>query len=103
MNKKLQEQIDYWHKSGKKNLGAMQILFENKHFDSALFFGHLAIEKMLKGLTIKTTKEPAPYIHDLERLALIADLKFDDEKSINLRKITDFNIAGRYKEAKFDL
>ncbi|MFH1049004.1 MAG: hypothetical protein V1732_05075 [Patescibacteria group bacterium] len=24
MDKKLQEQIDYWHKSGKKNLDAMQ-------------------------------------------------------------------------------
>ncbi len=102
MNKKLQEQIDYWRKSGKENLDAAQILFKNKHFDSALFFGHLSLEKMLKWLTIISTKKPALYIHDLEKLALIANLKFDEEKAINLRSISDFNIAGRYKEAKLD-
>ena len=101
MDKKLQEQIDYWHKSGKENLDAAQILFKNKHYDSALFFGHLAIEKILKGLTIKINKKPAPYIHDLEKLALIANLEFAEEKAINLRIITDFNMAGRYKESKF--
>jgi len=102
MNKKLQEQIDYWRKSGKENLDAAQILFKNKHFDSALFFGHLALEKILKGLTVTSTKKPALYIHDLEKLALIAKLEFDEEKAINLRSISDFNIAGRYKEAKFN-
>lgn len=101
MNGKLHRQIDYWHKSGKKNLDAAEILFKNKHYDSALFFGHLALEKMLKGLIVRTTQKPAPYIHDLEKLALIAALEFDEEKAINLRIITDFNIAGRYKEAKF--
>ena len=101
MNEKLQEQIDYWHKSGKKNLDAARVLFENKHYDSALFFGHLALEKMLKGLAVISTKKPALYIHDLEKLALIANLKFDEEKAISLRSISDFNIAGRYKEVKF--
>ncbi len=101
MDKKLQEQINYWHKSGKKNLDAAQILFENKHYDSALFFGHLSLEKTLKGLVVETTKKSAPYIHDLEKLALIANLKFDEERAVDLRVITDFNIAGRYKEAKF--
>jgi HEPN domain-containing protein len=101
MNKKLQEQIDYWHKSGKENLDAAQILFKNKHYDSALFFGHLALEKILKGLTIISTEKPAPYIHDLEKLAIVANLEFDETKAINLRIITDFNITGRYKESKF--
>jgi len=101
MNKKLQEQINYWRKSGKENLDAAQILFKNKHFDSALFFGHLSLEKMLKGLTVISTKKPALYIHDLEKLALIAKLEFNEEKAINLRSISDFNIAGRYKEIKF--
>ncbi|MBU4142238.1 HEPN domain-containing protein, partial [Patescibacteria group bacterium] len=77
MDKKLREQIDYWHKSGKKNLDAMQILFENKHYDSALFFGHLALEKTLKGLIVGITEKQAPFIHDLEKLALLANLEFD--------------------------
>lgn len=101
MDKKLQEQIDYWRESGKKNLDAMQILFDNKHYDSALFFGHLALEKTLKGLIVKITNKPVPYIHDLEKLALLANLEFDEVKAIELRAITDFNIAGRYKEVKF--
>ena len=102
MNKKLQEQIDYWHRSGKDNLDAAQILLKNKHYDSVLFFGHLALEKMLKGLIVMSTKKPAFYIHDLEKLALIAKLEFSEEKAIHLRSISDFNIAGRYREVKFD-
>ncbi|MEA2097819.1 MAG: HEPN domain-containing protein [Patescibacteria group bacterium] len=102
IDKKLQEQIDYWRKSGKENLDAAQVLFTSKHYDSALFFGHLTLEKMLKGLTVIATKKPALYIHDLEKLALIANLEFDEDRAIYLRSISDFNIAGRYKEIKFD-
>ncbi|MBU3924590.1 hypothetical protein KJ854_01495 [Patescibacteria group bacterium] len=52
-------------------------------------------------MIVKTAKKPAPYVHDLEKLALLASLEFDEVKAIELRVITDFNIAGRYKEAKF--
>ena len=66
------------------------------------FFGHLALEKLLKGLIVKQTKKAAPYIHDLERLALLANLEFSEEQIKYLRIITEFNIAGRYKEIKYN-
>lgn len=37
----------------------------------------------------------------MEKLALIANLKFDETKATDFRVITDFNITGRYKEVKF--
>lgn len=101
MQQKLKTQIDYWKKSAQKNLDAAQVLFRNKHYDSCLFFCHLALEKLLKGLVVRKTEKVAPYIHHLEKLAVLAELELDQKQIENLRIITDFNIAGRYHEAKF--
>ncbi|MCK4553755.1 HEPN domain-containing protein [Candidatus Parcubacteria bacterium] len=101
MNQQLKEQIDYWKKSAQKNFDAANVLFDNKHYDSCLFFGHLALEKLLKGLVIMKTKKPAPYIHHLEKLANLAELELTEDTVKYLRIITDFNVAGRYAEAKY--
>ncbi|MCG2698487.1 HEPN domain-containing protein [Candidatus Parcubacteria bacterium] len=102
MQKQLKEQMGYWKKSAQKNLDAAKVLFDNKHYDSCLFFGHLALEKIIKGLVIKQINKAAPLIHDLERLALLAKLELSEEQIKHLRTITDFNIAGRYSEIKYN-
>ncbi|MBU4102615.1 HEPN domain-containing protein, partial [Patescibacteria group bacterium] len=38
MQKQLNEQMDYWKQSAQKNLDAAKVLFDNKHYDSCLFF-----------------------------------------------------------------
>ena len=43
-----------------------------------------------------------PYIHDLEKLALLADLKLTEKQLEYLRIITTFNISGRYQDEKFN-
>lgn len=68
----------------------------------AFFFGHLALEKIIKGLVIKQINKAAPLIHDLERLALLAKLELSEEQIKHLRTITDFSIAGRYSEIKYN-
>lgn len=98
---KLKEQIDYWKKSAEHNWDTALSLFKSKHYDACLFFCHLTIEKLLKGLVVTKTKKTAPYIHDLERLSILTKLSFTDEQVENLRIITGFNMAGRYEDAKF--
>lgn len=49
------------------------------------------------------TKETPPYVHDLERLAVLAGVELDEASAENLRIITGFNIAGRYGDIKFNL
>ncbi|MBI4600140.1 HEPN domain-containing protein [Candidatus Uhrbacteria bacterium] len=76
------------------------LLFENRRYDVSLFFCHLALEKLLKGLIVKRNKKPAPYIHDLAELANSAKIKISDEEIRDFGTISTFNIAGRYDSIK---
>ncbi|MBU2578508.1 HEPN domain-containing protein, partial [Patescibacteria group bacterium] len=84
MTKQLNEQILYWKTTAGRNWETACSLFKLKHYDACLFFCHLAIEKMLKGLVVKKTKQAAPYIHHLEKLAKLAELKLTEEQIENL-------------------
>lgn len=99
--KNIKKQIDYWKKSSARNWKSAQGLLKLKHYDASLFFCHLTLEKILKGLIVKQTNKPAPYIHDLENLALIAKLSISKEQRENLKTITRFSIGGRYDDVKF--
>lgn len=77
-----------------------ELLFAHKRYDASLFFCHLALEKLLKGLSVKRNKKPAPYIHDLTELAHIAKVKISDDQKGDLRTVNTFNIAGRYDSIK---
>lgn len=100
MSQNLQPQINYWKSSAHKNFAAAKTLLQNKHYDAALFFCHLALEKILKALVVKRTKKPAPYLHHLEKLAHLAGVKLTKEQTEYFRLINTFNIAGRYDDAK---
>lgn len=96
----LKENIKYWLDSGKKDLDVALSLFKSKHYPQCLFFCHLALEKSLKAIVIKTTKDHPPYIHDLRKLAETAKLKLNPEQEAELDDIFTFNIAGRYAGEK---
>lgn len=101
-NQKIKQVIAYWKKSAQHNWETALILFKNKRYDACLFFCHLSLEKLLKGLVVKKTNKQAPYIHDLEKLAYLAGIKFSKEQLEYLHKITSFNIAGRYADKKYE-
>lgn len=67
---------------------------DKKHH--ALFFVHLALEKILKGLHQFLKHQPSPYIHDLYKLAVEAGLEISEEEKIELDEISTFNVAARY-------
>jgi len=97
----MDKQIDYWKKSADHDWKTALDLFKTKHYDACLFFCHLTLEKILKGLVVEHTNQPAPYIHDLANLAITANLTLSKEQIDNLRIITTFNISGRYDNEKF--
>lgn len=96
----LRHQVDYWLTSAERSRHVALDLFKLKHYDACLFFCHLTLEKILKAFVVKTTKRPAPYIHDLAKLAGLAGVSLDARKLADLRTITTFNIATRYDEYK---
>jgi len=90
----------YWISEAEESLTVCDHLFEKKDYSYALFFGHLAVEKMLKALYADHKNEHAPPIHNLQRLARLSDLSLDEKKMNNLLLITSFNIEARYPDIK---
>ena len=90
----------FWVTEAEEALRVAAHLMEKEDFSYALFFGHLALEKMLKGICVNRLKDHAPPIHNLVRLAGIAGLEVDEKTENALIMVTGFNIESRYPDFK---
>lgn len=64
----------------------------------SLFFAYLTLEKILKAHVCRQTRDLAPRIHNLVRLAELAVLNLSEEQLDVLAEMNAFNIEGRYPE-----
>ena len=93
--------IESWINGSDKDYATMNDMYKTKHYDWALFIGHLSIEKLLKALYYKNMGEQPPLIHDLRRLAeKKQNLPLTEEQKICLDSISRFNIRVRYDDYK---
>lgn len=92
--------VNYWKESAKRDYQTMLGLFRIKRYSDSLFYGHIVLEKILKALVVKKTKEIAPRAHDLNALAEAAGLKISKEDAEFLKIVTRFNIKTRYPDFK---
>jgi HEPN domain-containing protein len=90
----------YWLSESDEALRVAGHLLEKGDYSYALFFGHLAIEKILKSLYVIKHKEHAPPLHNLVRLAKEAGLGPDEHQIDALIRITTYNIEARYPDIK---
>lgn len=93
---------EYWLNSSEEDYNVMKYLYSGKKNSYCLFFGHLVIEKLLKGLYAKNNPEN-PYTiksHNLLALAEKCNLDLTDEQVKKLQIITQFNISARYDDYK---
>ena len=98
MNQK--EIINYWVSEAEESLGVARHLFEKEDYSYSLFFGHLAIEKVIKAILAQRSKQQIPRSHNLLRLAQEADIDITDELKHTLIRITTFNLESRYPDYK---
>jgi HEPN domain-containing protein len=94
--------INYWLESAVYDFETGKSLLESKKFPYALFFAHLAIEKVLKAIVVKQTGEHAPYIHSLVLLVKKANIKMTEEMLDQLAEYMEFHIEARYPDEKKD-
>ncbi|MBI4994136.1 HEPN domain-containing protein [Candidatus Peregrinibacteria bacterium] len=94
--------IKYWLTSSDEKFKTMQSLYKTKRYADCLFFGHLTLEKILKALVVKETKNHAPYIHNLLKLAQIADTTLTDKNITLLAQVNEFNMQARYPDEKLE-
>ena len=90
----------YWMIEADEALNVTDHLFEKKDYSYALFFGHLAVEKILKAFYVDNKKEHAPPIHNLQRIANLSGISLDEDKTEKLILISSFNIEARYPDVK---
>lgn len=91
--------VAHWRAGADEDLAAARDLADRGHARHALFFGHLAVEKTLKGLVTARTGEVPPRSHDLLRLAEKAGIDQGGERALALARIGRYCIEGRYPES----
>lgn len=91
---------EYWIQEAEEALQVAWHLFEKNDYSYALFFGHLAVEKIIKAIYVVKKGEQSPYIHNLQRLAKMADIPLTELQEGSLIKINTFNLKSRYPDEK---
>lgn len=92
--------INHWIRASEDDVEISHTLFNSGKYSYSLFFIHLAIEKLLKGLIVSNTKNFVPYEHRLVYLVKISGVLCDEKQLDLLSEITTFNIKGRYDDYK---
>jgi len=98
----IEEKVKYWVKISDEDFKIAETMLKNKYRLYTGFMCHQAIEKIFKASYEKLKNETPPYIHDLPRLAKLADFYdwFSEEQRLFLNTINPFNIAARYPDYK---
>ena len=94
----IDKQVTHWAGSAVEDLATAEYLLDGGKTRPALFFAHLALEKMLKAHVCRATEDLAPRIHNLRRLAGLSRTEVTREHLEILARMNEFNIEGRYPE-----
>ncbi|OGI78295.1 hypothetical protein A3C57_01625 [Candidatus Nomurabacteria bacterium RIFCSPHIGHO2_02_FULL_33_12] len=99
--KDVKNSIEYWKKTAEHDYKAMLALYKSKEYSNSLFFGHIILEKVLKGLYVKENKQHAPFTHDLSFLNKGIESGLSKVEDKFLDEVNNFNIRARYPDVKF--
>jgi len=89
---------NYWIVESEEALKVAWQIFNAKSYSYSLFFGHLAIEKILKAIYVDKKKEQPPFTHNLLKLSEVLDTQLDQRQIDAFIEITAFNIESRYSD-----
>jgi HEPN domain-containing protein len=95
----VEKTISYWLDGAKYDLGVANAMFKSKKYPYALFMGHLSLEKLLKALVVRHTKNHAPFSHSLPLLADKSRVRIPEGILIKLREFMEFHFEARYPDA----
>ncbi len=95
--------VKIWVDGAVDALDTCDKLFKSKKYHHALFFLHLALEKIIKALYISKKDSSPPYIHNLKQIAESIEIDLNEEELDQLDVISEFNVSGRYEEYKYKI
>lgn len=100
----IEKQIYYWRRSSELDLQTANDIFESgKNLHFCLYLCHLSLEKLIKAIVVKITKEFPPKSHNLLRLAEIAKIGLSEGQIAFFEELNQFQLSTRYPDEKFTL
>lgn len=91
-----EKHVEYWRKGAEEEWEVAHDPFRAKRYRHARFFGHLAIEKMVKAIVTRETGQVPPKTHNLLRLIALSNITLRPEQSAVLRRLNMHQLEGRY-------
>ena len=92
----IEKQFAYWVAGSDEDIAAAKSLVEKGHLRHGFFFAELALEKALKALVVRTTRDYPPRTHDLLHLAQLAKVALSEEQKRFLARCQQYCFEGRY-------
>ncbi|MFH1890298.1 MAG: HEPN domain-containing protein [Candidatus Kuenenbacteria bacterium] len=102
MHINIKEQSKYWLKNAEEKWKTAHSLLKSNRYADCLFFCHLTLECLLKGLVVIDTKKIPLFTHDLLLLADKTTIILTNDLKEKLQIITTFNLTNRYPDKKFE-
>lgn len=96
----VEKTVQYWREGAEYDIDVAKAMYKTKKYPYALFMGHLALEKLLKAIVVKTTREHAPYTHSLSLLAEKLNIEIPQKIIKSLVQFMEFHFEARYPEAQ---
>lgn len=94
------EKTDFWCEESRRALSVARDLVGTGTYLEALFFAHLALEKVLKAHIVRPTAAEPVFSHDLVLLADRAQISLSDEDRDFFARVNAYNIRARYQDYK---
>jgi HEPN domain-containing protein len=94
----IEKQVAYWRDGAVEDWDVAQDLLKHRRMRHGLFLLHLALEKLLKAHVCRRTNDLAPRLHNLVRLAELAQVTPTQAQLDILADINTFNLEGRYPD-----
>jgi HEPN domain-containing protein len=94
----VEKTVQYCFEGAEYDMGVAKAMYEKGKYPYALFMGHLALEKLLKALVVKTTRKHAPYTHSLPLLADRSGIQIPEKTIKSLARFMEFHFEARYPD-----
>ena len=92
--------VEYWRRTSERSMRVIPVLMTGEFHWEALFHMHLVVEKAMKAHVVHQTQAHAPRIHDLHRLAALAQLNLSELQRQTCTDLMAYQIEGRYDDPR---
>ncbi len=96
----MESAADKWTEKGKYDLVTARAMLKSRRYVYVAFMCQQAIEKHLKAIFTKKTKNVPPYTHNLAALSQLIEVTCSEEDKYLLITLTNFYLNTRYPDFK---